>query len=125
MTPRVLILEDEASIRRLCTRALAPLRWQITQAEGLAEVLSMDDLDSYDLLITDIMLADGNGLDAVAQFMRLKPSAPVIVITGSPTAGVQERTKLLGVKWFLSKPFRLDVFVNTAREAMRQRVISP
>ena len=125
MTPRVLILEDEPSIRRLCARALAPLRWQVTQAECLSDVLSMDDLDSYDLLITDIMLADGNGLDAAAQFLRLKPSAPVIVITGSPTAGIEERAKKLGVRWFLSKPFRLEVFVKAAREAMSGRVDAP
>lgn len=119
MIQRVLILEDEDSIRRLCARALAPLRWQITQAERLADVLRMNDLDTYDLLITDIMLEDGNGLDAAALFLRLKPSAPVIVITGSPTAGIRERALKMGVKWFLNKPFRLEVFVSAATEAMR------
>jgi two-component system nitrogen regulation response regulator GlnG len=120
MTPRVLILEDEASIRRLCVRALAPLGWRIAQAERLADVLRMDDLASYDLLITDIMLEDGNGLDAASQFLRLKPSAPVIVITGSPTAGVRDRAERMGVSCFLTKPFDLDVFVRAARAAMKE-----
>lgn len=118
MSTRVLILEDEPSIRRLCARALAPLRWQITEAESLADVLGMSDLDSYDLLITDIMLPDGNGLDAAAMFLRQKPSAPVVVITGSPTIGVEEQARALGVKRFIRKPFRLELLVRTAREAI-------
>ena len=118
MIPRVLILEDEASIRRLCARALAPQRWQITQAENLSDVLGLADLDAYDLLITDVMLKDGNGLDAAEQFLRLKPSAPVIVITGSPAPSVEEHARRLGVKWFLNKPFRLEVLVRAACEAL-------
>ena len=125
MPPRVLILEDEPSIRRLCARALVPFRWQITQAECLADVLRMEDLSAYDLLVTDIMLEDGNGLDAAALFLRQKPSGPVIVITGSPTDGIEERARKLGVKWFLSKPFRLETFVSAAREAMSRKEKGP
>jgi DNA-binding NtrC family response regulator len=114
---RILVLDDESVIRDICRRLL--------QREGLscdlaANVSQAEDLlkksQSYSLLITDLRLPDGNGIDFIQQFKQRQPGAKVMVVTGSPLllTQVPEETKK---DWqCLTKPFDMHEFVQAVRK---------
>lgn len=123
MTPKkILVIEDEEIIRRLCSRLLTGGGYHITVTGLLREGLARISREHFDLLITDLRLPDGHGLEAVSAFQKERPSAQVIVITGSPSWQDEEnlpafdnpRTKLI------QKPFDVDVFESAVGKAIRE-----
>lgn len=117
MKGRVLILEDERAIGALCARRLRSDGFQATVVESLAEALRIGKPGRYDVLVTDIVLGDGNGLDAAAALLDDDPALKLIVISGSPTYGAEERAAELGARAFLNKPFRLEELSRVVSEA--------
>jgi len=84
---RILLCEDEHLIRMLLADMLADEGHHVVEASS-AEAALQHDLDSIDVLVTDIGLPDGSGVE-LAQAMRLRrPDLPVIYATGRPDHGL-------------------------------------
>jgi two-component system, chemotaxis family, chemotaxis protein CheY len=127
--PRVLIVEDSASMRAFLRGALE----EDTPELGPAEVVEADSgFDAlrllprgpYDLVITDINMPDINGLELV-QFIRkseLHKSVPVLLISTRSSDRDRERGLSLGANGYLAKPFTPE---QLRREAARQLSAGP
>ncbi|MFI5362651.1 MAG: response regulator [Elusimicrobiota bacterium] len=109
-TLRVLVLDDEKSIARLCSRVIQALGAQADTAGTVAEAETLIRGFRYDLLVCDMRLPDGAGLDVEAHFRERNPRAGVIVITGSLAPGHPALEKAQGEIVLLSKPFELEDF---------------
>ena len=123
-TPRALILDDEKSIARLCSRVIQALGAQTDTAGLVAEAEALIRAGHHDLLVCDMRLPDGTGLDLEVLFRERNPHGRVIVMTGSlmpeHLALVSERTEIV----FLSKPFELDDFRRAVVDMLSAAAVS-
>jgi CheY-like chemotaxis protein len=109
-TLRALVLDDENTIARLCSRVIQALGPQTDTAGTVAEAETLIRGFRYDLLVCDMRLPDGAGLDVEALFRERNPRGGVIVITGSLAPGHPALEKAKGEIVVLSKPFELEDF---------------
>jgi len=116
---RVLIAEDEKAIQQLCRRILGK-GYVLICAGGVGEASSaMRKADRLDLLITDLRLPDGDGVDVIKECKEVHPAARVLVITGSPTPDSHMGALLylgLSEEDILSKPFDVTDFERAVQK---------
>ena len=77
---KILLVDDDAAIRLVVTEALRRDGHEVRTAATVAEQVSLLELFTPDVLITDVMLPDGNGLDLVPSILKKRPDLPVIVL---------------------------------------------
>jgi len=116
--PRVLVVDDEASIRDLLTKTLALAEYDIdTSPDGRAAVGRLR-AQTYDLLITDLKMPGMDGLTLIREARRLAPALPVVIITAYSTEASAIDAIELGVQGYLTKPFRIAKILGTAAKAL-------
>jgi excisionase family DNA binding protein len=116
--PRVLVADDEASVRDLLSKTLALAEYEVdVAADGRAAVDRLRVL-SYDLLITDLKMPGVDGLSVIREARRLKADIPIIIITGFSTEASAIEAVNLGVSGYLTKPFRIPRVLSVAARAL-------
>ena len=116
--PRVLVVDDEASIRDLLTKTLALAEYDVDAApDGRAAVTRLR-AQTYDLLITDLKMPGMDGLSLIREARRLSPTMPVVIITAYSTEASAIEAINLGVHGYLTKPFRITKILGTAAKAL-------
>jgi excisionase family DNA binding protein len=116
--PRVLVADDEASIRELLSKTLALAEYDVeTAPDGRAAVERLR-LGHYDLLIADLKMPGLDGLTLIREAKRLKSDLPVIIITGFSTESSAIEAVNLGVAGYLTKPFRVPHVLAAAARAL-------
>ena len=129
-TSRVLLLEDDASIRRFVGMALAELPIELVEARSIAEAWEQLGRQDVDLFISDLMLPDGNAMD-MFRALRDPPRAsamPVVIFSAGVSAATREHAAELGVVRVLDKPvpyLDLVACVEQAIGSAGQRPPSP
>jgi excisionase family DNA binding protein len=116
--PRVLVVDDEASIRDLLSKTLALAEYEVDLAPDGRTALERLRLVPYDLLITDLKMPGVDGLTVIREARRLKTDLPVIIITGFSTEASAIEAVNLGVSGYLTKPFRVPRVLATAAKAL-------
>lgn len=106
---RILIVEDEETLRRSLARHLRRRGAEVFQAGSCAEARSvLSDNSEMDVVLTDVMLPDGQGFTVVDQLQRKRGRAAVIVMTGQTVLDHAINALRHGADDFLTKPFSLD-----------------
>ncbi len=116
--PRVLVVDDEASIRDLLSKTLALADYDVDVAPDGQVALERMRLFSYDLLITDLKMPGMDGLTVIHEARRLHASLPVIIITGFSTEASAIEAANLGVSGYLTKPFKVPKVLSVAARAL-------
>ena len=118
---RVLVVDDDAAIRTVVREALRRDGHHVETAASVAEQRRM--IESFDphVLVTDVMLPDGNGLDAVPDLARRYPHMPVIVLSAQNTFTTAMRATEQGAFDYLPKPFDLAELSRAVRDAAATR----
>jgi excisionase family DNA binding protein len=116
--PRVLVVDDEASIRDLLSRTLALADYDVDLAFDGHSAIERLRLLPYDLLITDLKMPGMDGLGVIREARRMKPDIPVIIITGFSTEASAIEAVNLGVAGYLTKPFRVPRVLAVAAKAL-------
>lgn len=117
--PRILVVDDESSIRDLLVKALAlEERYDVDTSSDGRSALERLRLYPYDLLIADLKMPGIDGLSVIREAKRLKPDLPVIIITGYSTETAAIEAVNLGVSGYLTKPFRVPQVLNAAAKAI-------
>jgi excisionase family DNA binding protein len=120
--PRVLVVDDEASIRDLLSKTLALAEYDVDLAPDGRTALERLRIVSYDLLITDLKMPGVDGLAVIREARRMKPEIPVIIITGFSTEASAIEAVNLGVAGYLTKPFRVPRVLAAAAKALGESV---
>jgi excisionase family DNA binding protein len=116
--PRILVADDEASIRELLQKTLALADYDVdVAADGRAAIERLRTL-SYDLLITDLKMPGADGLSVIREARRYRPDLPIIIITGYSSEASAIEAINLGVSGYLTKPFRIPKVLATAAKAL-------
>jgi excisionase family DNA binding protein len=116
--PRVLVVDDEASIRDLLAKTLALAEYEVDLAPDGRTALERLRMIPYDLLITDLKMPGVDGLAVIREARRLKADIPVIIITGFSTEASAIEAVNLGVSGYLTKPFRVPRVLAVAAKAL-------
>ena len=119
--PRVLIVDDEASIRDLLSKTLALAEYDVDLAPDGRTALERLRIIAYDLLITDLKMPGVDGLAVIREARRLKTDIPVIIITGFSTEASAIEAVNLGVSGYLTKPFRVPRVLAAASKALGEQ----
>ena len=116
--PRVLVVDDEATIRDLLSKTLALAEYDVDMAADGRTALERLRIIPYDLLITDLKMPGVDGLTVIREARRLKTDLPVIIITGYSNEASAIEAVNLGVSGYLTKPFRVPRVLAAASKAL-------
>jgi excisionase family DNA binding protein len=116
--PRVLVVDDEASIRDLLSKTLALAEYDIDVAPDGRSALERMRMYAYDLLIADLKMPGMDGLTLIREAKRFKADLPVLIITGFSTESSAIEAVNLGVAGYLTKPFRVPQVLAAAAKAL-------
>lgn len=115
---RVLVVDDEETIRELLSKTLALAEYEVDVAADGRTAVDRMRLIPYDLLITDLRMPGIDGLTVVREARRLKADLPVIIVTGYSTEASAIEAINLGVQGYLTKPFRVPRVLAAAAKAL-------
>ena len=116
--PRVLVVDDEASIRDMLAKALGLADYDVeTVADGRGAIERLR-VAAYDLLVTDLRMPGIDGLTVIREARRLRADLPVIIITGYSSESAAIEAIDLGVSGYLTKPFRVPKVLALASKAL-------
>jgi two-component system NtrC family response regulator len=120
-TINILVVDDEASIRKLFEKELQSAGRKITTAGNASEALALVRKMLFDVIVLDIRLPDVNGMELLVHFQETLPDVAVIMITGHGDIESAVEAMHMGAEDYLTKPFSLDR-VEMVIEKAYQRV---
>jgi two-component system chemotaxis response regulator CheY len=118
---RILVIDDEEPIRRLLTRALALEGHEVLEASDGREALRLHRAGPADLVITDILMPEQDGLEVIMTLRREAPGIKIIAMSGGGRFKQTEALHMaepLGAFATLRKPFALDAMLETVNLAL-------
>jgi len=114
----VLLVEDDESIAIVITAALEAEGFAVTRSDSIAGRDRLLASGHYVALVTDVMLADGDGLESLPTVRALYPDMPVIVLSARNTLDTAVRASDTGAFEYFPKPFDIDELARTVRQAV-------
>ena len=121
---RILIVDDDISVRSVMARVLAHDKHIITTAASGEEALRWLDERTFDILLSDLGMPGMNGWELIAQARRRRPSLITVLITGWGYHPDIDHAAARGVDIVLTKPFDMQTLRNTIGDAARKRAKS-
>jgi len=120
---RVLIVDDEPTIRRLLRTSLRSHDYEVVEAETGAEAVRLVQTEKPDVIVLDLGLPDMDGVDVI-RAIRATSSVPIVVVT--VRAGEREKVEALdlGADDYITKPFGINELLARLRTALRHRLQS-
>ena len=120
---KILIIEDEASIRRVLTKILSEENdtYQVEEAEDGVQGLEKIKNTDYDLVLCDIKMPKMDGEELLEAVKKIKPEIPMVMISGHGDMETAINTMRLGAFDYISKPPDLNRLLNTVRNALDKK----
>ncbi len=118
MDGTVLVADDDRTIRTVLTQALTRAGVKVHATASLMTLMRWVDEGKGDLVITDVMMPDGNGIDMIPQIATRRPGLPVIVISAQNTIVTAIRATEAAAFDYLPKPFDLPDLMKRAARAL-------
>lgn len=121
--PKILLIEDEAAIRRVLIKILTEenSNYQVEEAvDGLEGVEILKDQD-FDLVLCDIKMPKMDGVEVLEAIKKIKPEIPFVMISGHGDLDTAVNTMRLGAFDYISKPPDLNRLLNTVRNALDKK----
>lgn len=121
--PKILIIEDEAAIRRVLTKILSEesSTYQVEEAEDGVQALEKIKNNDYDLVLCDIKMPKMDGVELLEEVKKIKPEIPMVMISGHGDMETAIQTMRLGAFDYISKPPDLNRLLNTVRNALDKK----
>jgi DNA-binding response OmpR family regulator len=115
---RVLVVDDEPSVREMLLRTLEKEYDVDTAADASSALDRMRENEPYNLMIADLKMPGMDGLSLIRQAKQLNSSMPVIIITGFSSEATAIDAVNLGVAGYLTKPFHVPQVKAAAAKAL-------
>ena len=124
---RVLVVDDEPSIRKLVNLTLTKAGYEVVEAqdgEQAIKVLNSDDNPlMVDTILCDIRMPKVNGIEAIAYFRAQYPTVPIVVMTGYPDVDLAVSLLRQGVLDYLVKPVSKEELLTVITKSVDQHVV--
>ncbi|MGH7236574.1 MAG: response regulator [Nitrospiraceae bacterium] len=124
---RVLVVDDEPSIRKLVNLSLTKAGYEVVEAqdgEQAIKVLNSDDNPlMVDTILCDIRMPKVNGIEAIAYFRTQYPTVPIVVMTGYPDVDLAVSLMRQGVRDYLVKPVSKEELLTVITKSVDNHVV--
>jgi DNA-binding response OmpR family regulator len=108
MSARILVVEDDAGIATMMERGLRLAGHDVTVAADLASARARWVPDAWDVVLLDVMLPDGDGIDLLVERRASGDRTPCVLVTAREEAALRARAEAAGATDALAKPFAYD-----------------
>ena len=121
--PKILVIEDEAAIRRVLVKILSEENdsYKVEEAEDGLQGIEKVKNDDYDLILCDIKMPKMDGVEVLEAVKKIKPEIPMVMISGHGDLETAINTMRLGAFDYISKPPDLNRLLNTVRNALDKK----
>jgi len=119
---RILVVDDQESMRSLLKDMLDVIGYEVTLAEGGEEALRLLNTLDFDLVLTDLNMPGMDGTALLRAIKAGKADLPVVIITGYGTFHTEKRVMREGANGYISKPCTLSKIENTLSSVFSTRV---
>ncbi|WP_339888146.1 sigma-54 dependent transcriptional regulator [uncultured Flavobacterium sp.] len=121
--PKILIIEDEATIRRVLIKILSEENdsYVVEEAEDGLQGIEKIKNEDYDLVLCDIKMPRMDGVEVLEAVKKIKPEIPMVMISGHGDLETAVNTMRLGAFDYISKPPDLNRLLNTVRNALDKK----
>ncbi len=120
----ILVIDDEEGIREGCRRALRPEGFAVDTAGTIQQGLRKIQKGDFDLVLLDVMMPDGRGIDLLGPIHEKDPDTVCVIITGYATVELAVEAIKRGAYDFISKPFTSDLLLMTVSQGLERRHLS-
>ena len=120
---RILAIDDDIEIREMLKQFLERAGYEVLVAPDGKEALKLHQTNPVNLIITDIVMPEKEGLETIMEFQRRSPEVKIIAISGGGKIAANEYlnlAKVLGAQKTFSKPFELKKLLEEVRELLQQ-----
>ncbi len=121
MTPRVLLIDDDISLRNALNKILAYKGYSVTAVASYDEAIAELDVKGFDLIIADIILGGKTGIDVLREVNKRKLICPMIVITGAPSLETAAEAVRLGAYDYVPKPLSKEILLRVSGMALNYK----
>ena len=120
---KILIIEDEAPIRRVLTKILSEENdtYLVQEAEDGLQGIELVKNEDFDLILCDIKMPKMDGVEVLEAIKKIKPEIPMVMISGHGDLETAIQTMRLGAFDYISKPPDLNRLINTVRNALDKK----
>lgn len=124
MSARILVVDDEESIRFTFETFLSEEGHQVSTAENLEQALQRCATTPFDVIFSDILLGGGSGVEFLRRLRERNQYSPVVMITGFPTLETATEALRLGAYDYIPKPVTQEILLRVTRMALRYSQLS-
>ncbi|MDF1750646.1 MAG: nitrogen regulation protein NR(I) [Alphaproteobacteria bacterium] len=121
----ILVADDDRAIRTVVTHALTRQGYEVRATGNAATLWRWVSEGEGNLVVTDVVMPDGNGLDLIPQIRKIRPDLRVIAMSARNTLLTAVKATERGAFEYLPKPFDLTVLVDTVGRALKSQVNVP
>ena len=114
----ILLADDDRSIRTVLSQALTRVGYRVRTTASVSTLWRMVEEGDGDLVVTDVMMPDGDGLDLLPAIRKKRPDLPVIVMSAQNTVMTAIRAAESGAYEYLPKPFDLKELLDHVKKAL-------
>lgn len=123
MSNRILVVDDEEGLRATLAANLELEGYEVAMADSGAGAVAQVAASRFDLVITDVRMPEMNGLEAFRRIRKLRPGAPVIMMTAFTAESMLEQAVAEGVYTVIHKPFPMARVIGLVRRAIAGGVV--
>ena len=123
MAPRVLVVDDEESIRFTFDAFLTDAGYRVDTASSLAAATAVIEETPYDAVFLDILLGRESGMTVLRLMRERNPNCPVVMITGAPEIATASEAVRYGAFDYLTKPVHQEELLRIARRAVERKTL--
>ncbi|MEM9434124.1 MAG: response regulator [Pseudomonadota bacterium] len=125
MDGTVLVADDDRTIRTVLTQALTRAGCKVHATSSMTTLMRWVDEGKGDLVISDVIMPDGNGLEALPEITDKRPALPVIIISAQNTIMTAIQATEADAYDYLPKPFDLPDLMKRAARALEKKRVAP
>ncbi len=123
--PRILLIEDDQTMHAMLLQLLRKHGYEVVGAPDGEQGLRLFANQSFDLVITDIVMPNQEGLGTIRKIRQANPNLPIIAISGGGIIGPAQYLDIarkLGVRHAFAKPFESAPFLDAVRQCLTEKV---
>ena len=123
MTQRILVVDDEESIRFTFDAFLTDAGYRVDTASSMKDALALAADTTYDAVFLDILLGRENGMQVLRFVRETNPNCPVMMVTGAPEIATAAEAVRLGAFDYLTKPVHQEELLRITRRALERKAL--
>lgn len=118
--PNIIVADDDMTIRLVVSEALRQEGWIVLEAEDIPELKRLVLGGQGNVVISDVVMPSGSGLDVMPELIEARPNLPFIIMSAQNTLSTAMAATGKGAYEYLPKPFDIDELVSVVKKALKE-----